>query len=252
MLSMPDVPSGRGDPSPGTRVYPTSCADSHTKEQPAGRPARAGDGSIGLKSLARFLALAVFGAALCAAGTARADSATETIQKLNDALMDVMKNASSLGFQGRADKLRPVLTQVYDLQAMGRTAVGQAWNSATPEQQKELYTLFERLTVDNYAARFKGYSEGEKFEIKGERDSPQGKIVDTEIVPQGKPPVSIDYVMRQRGDSYRVVDVLLEGSISEVATRRSEFTSVLAHGGFEALLAELREATKRLEDEGSH
>jgi phospholipid transport system substrate-binding protein len=180
--------------------------------------------------------------------SAQANSATEVIDKLDATLVEVMRNASALGFTGRAEKLRPVLKQSYDIEMMGRTAVGRAWDSATAEQQASLVELFERFTVANYASRFKDY-DGQKFEILGERDAPQGKIVSTRIVRLEKAPVRIDYIMRQRGETFRVVDVFLDSAISEVATRRSEFTSIISRSGFGGLLDSLRAASERLERE---
>jgi phospholipid transport system substrate-binding protein len=51
-------------------------------------------------------------------------------------------------------------------------------------------------------------------------------------------PVSIDYVVRELdGEGWQVVDVYLDSRYSELAVRRSEFTSVLGRQGFDALLA---------------
>lgn len=193
-----------------------------------------------------FAAIALAAVLNGAPASAHADGATEVIEKLDATLVDVMRNAASLGFSGRAAKLQPVLKESYDLESMGRTAVGRAWDSASAEQRAKLVELFERFTVANYASRFNDYN-GQKFEILNERDAPQGKIVSTRIVRLEKPPVKIDYVMRPRGDTFRVVDVFLDSAISEVATRRSEFTSIIARSGFGGLLDSLRVASERLE-----
>jgi phospholipid transport system substrate-binding protein len=197
----------------------------------------------------RFLAIAAI-AALVPLGSAWAETATQVIDKLNGTLVEVMRNATTLGFNGRAEKLRPVLIQAYDLETMGRVAVGRAWDAATPDQKAKLNELFERFTVDNYASRFKDFN-GEKFEVLGERNGAQGTIVSTHIVRAEKPPVKIDYIMRQRGDTYRVVDVFLDSAISEVATRRSEFTSIISRSGFDGLLDSLRSGSQRLEQDAA-
>jgi phospholipid transport system substrate-binding protein len=202
---------------------------------------------FGLKGI-RYLALSAV-AALSLVGPAHAETATQVIDKLNTTLVDVLRQGEQLGFKGRAEKLRPVLLQSYDLEAMGRVAVGRAWDQATPEQRAALNEAFQRFTVDNYASRFKGGPNSPKFEVLGERNGAQGTIVSTQIVRTDKPPVKIDYVMRQRGDSYRVVDVFLDSAISEVATRRSEFTSILARSGFDGLVDSLRAGSERLERE---
>ena len=196
----------------------------------------------------RYLAFGAM-AALSLAAPARAETATQVIDKLNTALVDVLRNGESLGFRGRAEKLRPVLLQSYDLETMGRVAVGRAWEQATPDQRAALNEAFERFTVDNYASRFKGGPNSPRFEMLGEREGAQGKIVSTQIIRTDKPPVRIDYVMRQRGDSYRVVDVFLDSAISEVATRRSEFTAILGRSGFDGLVDSLRAGSERLERE---
>lgn len=202
---------------------------------------------FGLKGI-RYLALSA-AAALSLVGPARAETATQVIDNLNTTLVDVLREGEQLGFKGRAEKLRPVLLQSYDLEAMGRIAVGRAWDQATPEQRAALNEAFKRFTVDNYASRFKGGPNTPKFELLGERNGTQGTIVSTQIVRADKPPVKIEYVMRQRGNSFRVIDVFLDSAISEVATRRSEFTSILARSGFDGLVDSLRAGSERLERE---
>ena len=46
--------------------------------------------------------------------------------------------------------------------------------------------------------------------------------------------------MRQTPAGWRVVDVLADGTISRVATQRSDFRSTLAHGGGQALVTTLQ------------
>ena len=48
--------------------------------------------------------------------------------------------------------------------------------------------------------------------------------------------VSLNYLMRQGEGSWQIIDVFLSGTISELAARRSEFTSILRRDGAEGLL----------------
>jgi phospholipid transport system substrate-binding protein len=48
------------------------------------------------------------------------------------------------------------------------------------------------------------------------------------------------YVMRQTPAGWRAVDVLADGSISRVATQRSDFRGLLSSGGGSALVASLQ------------
>src|SRR5262249_54940028 len=175
-------------------------------------------------------------------------TASQVIERLNNALLDVMRNAV-VGYRGRADRLRPVLLQTYDINQMGQVAVGRTWSSTPPDKQRELVNLFGEFSGANYASRFNGYS-GERTEVLGEQPTADGRVlVRTQIVRQGDRPVPINYLMRRDGNTWKVVDVYLDNSISEVARRRSEFGSVIARGGMDALLQSLRERIAQIERE---
>jgi phospholipid transport system substrate-binding protein len=91
--------------------------------------------------------------------------------------------------------------------------------------------------VATYANRFDGYS-GEHFEVVGDRPGPaNGTLVETHLVRTHDAPVQLNYLRHQTPSGWRVMDVFLSGTISELASRRSEFSSVLRQGGPDALLA---------------
>jgi phospholipid transport system substrate-binding protein len=197
--------------------------------------------------LNRRLALRVAGAALVGALAPAAwgqgdpgDPAVARIRAFYDALLATMKQAGQLGIQGRYDKLAPVITATFDLAAMTRIAVGPEWNSIAPEQQSMLIEGFTRMTIATYASRFNGYS-GERFEVEPASEvRATGRLVRTKLIPSKGEPVTLNYLMRGSGDNWKVVDVYLTGTISELATRRSEFASVLKNGGPSALIDSLR------------
>jgi phospholipid transport system substrate-binding protein len=102
------------------------------------------------------------------------------------------------------------------------------------------------LSVATYAARFNGFS-GESFETLGQRQGPRDMtLVDTRIVRTDGPPVPITYVMAERDGEWRIVDVLLDKSISELAVRRSEYNQVLRTSGTEGLTETLDEKAAEL------
>jgi len=199
-------------------------------------------------SVKRRLVLQLTGAALVDAlsphGSAQAqasDPAARSIAAFYDALLAVMKDAQRLGFQGRYDKLAPVIRATYDLPAMTRIAVGPDWNTIAADQQAQLVENFERMTIATYANRFDGYS-GERLEVDPTSEARNtGRLVRTKIVPSKGEPVTLNYLMRGSGDTWKIADVYLTGTISELATRRSEFASILKAGGPGALIDSLRQ-----------
>jgi phospholipid transport system substrate-binding protein len=174
------------------------------------------------------------------------DAAVTRIRAFYDALLGVMKQAYKLGIRGRYDKLAPTVRSTFDLAAMTRIAVGPEWNSIPPEQQVALIDNFTQMTIATYANRFDSYS-GERFEVDAAAEPRNtGRIVHTKLFPSTGEPVTLNYLMRGSGDGWGVVDVYLTGTISELATRRSEFGAILKSGGPNALIDSLRQQTEKL------
>jgi phospholipid transport system substrate-binding protein len=182
------------------------------------------------------------------AGQSGAETQTPraVVQRLNDALLDAMKNAAQLGFQGRYDALAPVLEQTFTFSEMARVAVGQHWSQLGPSQRTELVAHFKRMSITTFAVRFDGYS-GERFEVLGEKDVPQGRVVVlSRIVKASGEPVPLDYVFTETSSGWRAVDIYLQGTISELAIYRSEFASVLNREGYDGLIRRIEEKIARL------
>ena len=197
----------------------------------------------------RFLIRCLIAGAIVAsslAPAAAAGGAEKTIDGLNAALLDTMKQAQALGVQGRYDALAPVLSKTYDIDSMSRVAVGQAWGTLEPAQQAAITDAFARMMIATYAKRFDGFS-GETFEIAEASDrAPADKMIKTRIIQSSGKPISINYLMRKKGAEWKVIDVYLDGTISELASRRAEFSSILKSGGPDALIASLRRQGDKL------
>jgi phospholipid transport system substrate-binding protein len=171
-----------------------------------------------------------------------ADPAVSTIEKYYARLIATMQAASSLSVQARYQKLAPVLGEAFDFPTMTRLSVGPAFNSATPAQQAEIRQAFEKFIGAFYANRIDGYS-SEKFEVQPNVELRGGqRVVKTTLVRPSGGSTRIDYLM----NGNRVIDIYLDGAISEVASRRGEFSSIIASGGPEALVKALRDKSAQL------
>lgn len=192
--------------------------------------------------------LAAAAALLALPGAARAQASPEAvIEQFQAVLLNVMQNARTLGPQGRAQRLRPAMEQTFNLPAMTRIAVGPPWTQMAPAEQQALVAAFSDWSVANYAARFDGYG-GQSFQINGESTLPNGdRLVRSQINRVRQEPVQVNYLLRDAGGGqWRVVDLYLAATISELASRRSEFTAILRDGGAPRLIAELRGRTQTL------
>jgi len=172
--------------------------------------------------------------------------ASAVIKNFYAQLQTVMKQGDQLGYAGRFKKLDPIIKSTYDLPTMTRFAVGLVWSKATPDEQKQLISAFSDFSIASYASRFTKYN-GEEFNVLGEKPVDGGVLVETSLKPKDTDAVKLSYLMKadEKG-SYRIVDVFLDGSISELATRRAEFSSIVAHDGIGALVNSLGEKSKQM------
>jgi phospholipid transport system substrate-binding protein len=165
-------------------------------------------------------------------------SARVPIERLYDTLLATMKSGASLGAQGRYDRLRPVIGQTFDLPFMAQMVVGLDWANASPRQQQAMIDAFWRYTTATYASSFDRYG-GQQFHVTGEEARGADTIVDSRIVRADGSSVAILYLMHETRGSWLVADVYLDGTISELATRRSEYSSILRENGIDGLVAAL-------------
>lgn len=166
------------------------------------------------------------------------DPAAATIAALDDALIATMKAGAAAGVKGREAKIAPAIDRAFDLPLMTRLAVGPGWNAIAPADQKALIAAFRRMTVAQYAGNFDGYA-GQSFVIAPNVESRGGdKLVRTTLKDKGGD-VAIAYRLRNSGGGWKIIDVFYKNSISQIATRRSDFASVLQKGGAKALIAHL-------------
>jgi phospholipid transport system substrate-binding protein len=165
-------------------------------------------------------------------------SGGDTVQGLYDALLVTMKNGRTLGQSGRFTQLEPVIRRTFDIPAMARLSVGPSWASLSEAQRQQVTDSFARYISAIYADRFDSYA-GQKLQVTGEQPVPAGLMVKSQIIKANGEPVNVDYMMRRNGEGWLISDIYLDGAISEVATRRSEFAAILKNDGVDGLIAAL-------------
>ena len=171
-------------------------------------------------------------------GHAAPASGGDTVQGLYDALLSTMKNGRTLGQSGRFTQLEPVIRTTFDIPLMARLSVGLSWATLTEAQRQQVTGSLGRYISAIYADRFDSYA-GQKLQVTGEQPNAAGTMVRSQIVKANGDPVNVDYMMRRNGNSWLISDVYLDGAISEVATRRSEFGAILKNEGIDGLIAAL-------------
>jgi phospholipid transport system substrate-binding protein len=200
-----------------------------------------------LPALAAAVWVCLGSAGASAAGSAAAPGDPRApVESLHAVLLDCMKGACGPDFEGRYERIVAQLDESFDLNFMARVSLGSAWNSLSAEERKTFLALSRRLSATNYAANFDGY-DGQHFETLGEEPAARGTLlVKTELVQPNDDDVRFDYRLRQVDGSWRVIDIALDGKISEITLRRSEYGSVVKREGFAKLVEALERKIAKL------
>ena len=198
--------------------------------------------------------LAVCGAlVLLAVGAARPVAAVETgdpaafVRHFGEQAIAVLADQGLAGDQ-REQAFRELLTAGFDVKTIGRFVLGRYWRKATEAERAEYGRLYEDLIVATYARQLSSYA-GEGLKVAGVRqqDGKSALVASRFLRAEGEP-VQLDWRLLRRGDTWRIVDVVVEG-MSMALSQRSEFKAVIRGSGgrVEALLEKLREKTRQAE-----
>ena len=195
----------------------------------------------------RLAALALILSTACVLpATAEGDPAAP-VRQLNDTLLDVMKQGDKLGMQGREEKLRPAISAVYDMPGVTRATLGVAANKLSPDDLARLSDAYAHLSAATYADQFARYG-GERFEVGQPHPGANGTTVVPSFITGGDGNrVAIDYVVHEEDGKWGILDVLFNGSISQVAVRRSELVPIFRQNGLQGLIDALDKKTLAME-----
>jgi phospholipid transport system substrate-binding protein len=201
----------------------------------------------------QWLLFGVFAAAAAAAWPVAAqdaavatDTPAATIASLQQALVAASGRASSSTVDERYRALEPVIVATHDLPYIAEFALRRQWPSLTERDRERFIAAFQRLSVMTYAARF-GNVASDAFRPLA-TDEPDGNArvqVATGIKREGQPDVSLEYLLQQEAQRWRIINIIADG-VSDLALKRAEYQRVFAERGFEGLIAELEQQTERL------
>ncbi|MEI8208387.1 MAG: ABC transporter substrate-binding protein [Methylococcales bacterium] len=169
-----------------------------------------------------------------------AETAKQVVEKFQSELISVMKNGKQLGYAGRYNNLRDPVSNSHDLPKIARIIVGKEWEKLSETQQKKLEDVIVKLSIASYAHNFKDYS-GESFAFDSEEETTRGGVVVHShlTIPDDKP-VKFDYMLKENGTSWRIINIIANG-VSDLALKRSEYTSILQRDGFDTLISKIDE-----------
>lgn len=155
--------------------------------------------------------------------------AEQTVVTIINSITDLLNN-KALSQQQKQKQFQAVLNSKFDMNTIGRFAMGRYWRTATQEQRKRYLALFNAMIVDTYSRRFSEYK-GQIVRVDSSRSVGKRDAVITSYVDEkNKPKIKLDWRLRKDNNRFYVIDLVIEGA-SMALTQRSDFASVIQRGG---------------------
>jgi ABC-type transporter MlaC component len=173
--------------------------------------------------------------------TAGLDPVRDFVEQVNSASNAFFSSGSEADAR---EKCRHLLSWAFDEQAMAEYALAKAWDTTTGDDRKAFLDAFEEGIITAYLRRM---ASGAALTYAGAREPFKGDLyAASRLTKPGKPDQTWIWRMRPAGETWRIVDVLVDGH-SAIFAERQEYAQVLQdnHGDINAVIAFIRNRAAR-------
>jgi len=166
--------------------------------------------------------------------------ANQTILELHQGLKDISgKNSTVL------KSTTKLIKETYYTEEMLKMIIGNSWKNADNQTKKKMIDVFEEYIAKNYIKRFSKIKYPQ-FSNLEEKKVGKYKMIKSNLILSKDEKVSINYLLSLKNEKWKIFDVLLAGSVSEIATKKSEFKSFIKDGDINPLIEALSKKNKIL------
>lgn len=164
----------------------------------------------------------------------------KVVSRLVNALLDVMKNGSRLGYQGRYNKLAPIVKQTHDFNAISKLLLREYWAMLGDDEKQRFTSLLAEYAIAQYAANFSSYS-GESFTYGAEEESKKGTaIVHYLLSTKKEKDQAFEFMLRAVDGQWQILNIVVNG-MGYAGGKRAEYEYIIRHDGVAALLDKMSE-----------
>ena len=165
----------------------------------------------------------------------------KTVNFLHQGLRKISSNNNS-----DLKNVLKVINRTYDVEKMLKMIIGADWKNQENEKKKELIIVFKEYISKNYLKRFSKINDVSFSNEKKEKISSEFFLVRSNLVIK-KEKISIDYLLSYRDNTWKIFDVLLDGSVSEIATKKSEFRIYIKEKKIDELIEALKKFNSQIQ-----
>ena len=166
------------------------------------------------------------------------------VKKTADEIFEILKTDKDLkaGNKEKAYKItEEKILPYFDFERISKLVLGKAYPAATKEEQEAFKKEFRTMLVKTYGSALLKFKD-QTLSYKPTRFEPTDEevLVKTEILQPGAPPLPIDYMLEKDGNSWKVLDIIIEG-VSLVTNYRGQFGNEIRQNGMASLISKLAE-----------
>jgi|GEM_PF-7094099 phospholipid transport system substrate-binding protein len=207
--------------------------------------------SLARRTVFALLVMAAFamsGPAALALSEQDRDAARQTVTTLGADLAALSGRVDGMSGQEAVSAAGEVVRKSFNLERIAAATVGtsvfQKW---TADQQRDYVDAFIRYTLASQTGMLTRYKQ-DRLTIQGVETAPDDlTMVRTKYAGEDGTTSRVDFLLaKDEADTFRIVDLVIDGSISQLTLRRAEFKSVLKSKGYDGLLAILRKKADQL------
>jgi phospholipid transport system substrate-binding protein len=194
-----------------------------------------------------FLASTAVTGLLLAAGprawAQSAQDATAFIARLGEQLVAVINGPGS--YEEKKRQLQPLVERATDVAGIGQFVLGRYARSATPQQLDEFLRVFHDVLMENIFSKV-GQYQGVTFRMTTTQPREGEFLVGSVITLPNQAPANVQWVVRNEGGQFKIVDVVPE-NVSLRLTQRSDYAAYLQRNGnnLEALISAMKQQLRR-------
>ena len=134
-----------------------------------------------------------------------------------------------------------IIKETYDAKKMGKMIINYNWKNLSSYEQKEFVEVFEKFIAVNYLRRF---SKIKRVDFKTQnikKINENFRLVNISMTLNTSEKIELGYLLHYTKKNWLIFDVLVDGSISEIATRKSDFNNIINDQGFKKFISILKE-----------
>ena len=190
--------------------------------------------------------------ALVISTSAFANDPYNDMQVAADKIFNTMKEQSA-SIKSNPNKLKDIvradLLPYVQVKYAGALILGDAYKSATKEQQAAYFKAFENYLVQAFAQALSMYN-GQTYQVEKSKDLTNKSLVSIRVLlnqpDKNQQPIRIDFQWRKNTvtGEWKAYDLTAEG-VSMVTTKQNEWATILRQSGIDALTKQLNDLSNR-------